>query len=65
MRYFLVSFTLIDKFSLGAISFSCDKFFNKEYVLEKIKEHAPEVNDICIINIYEFQNEIDYNNYEQ
>lgn len=64
MRYFLVSFTLTDKFSLGSISFAYNKFFSKEYLLEIIKENAPEVIDICIINIFEFQNQIDYENYE-
>lgn len=66
MRYFLITFTPTDKFGIGNILCESKDYPSKVSILNKIREYDSgknNVNDIAIIYIHEFNNQVDYNNY--
>lgn len=63
MRYFLITFSLSEKFSLGSITLSSVGFFSYEYLLESIRKINSSVKSVVVVNIFEFKNEDDYNAY--
>jgi hypothetical protein len=63
MRYFLVTFSLSDKFSLGTICFEHDGFFSYNQLLLQVQKQHPYAKGIVVVNIHEFRNESDYKTY--
>lgn len=67
MRYFLVSFTLNDRFSLGSIAFEHEGFFSHGEFLQMVIDNngveSLKITGVTIISIFEFSNKIDYDKY--
>ena len=69
-RFFLVSYnaTVVNKVGAhawGSISFANYDFFSKSFVIDSIKEKFSYIDNICIMNIYEFKDELDYEKYNE
>lgn len=63
MRYFLVTFSLSDKFSLGTVCFEHDGFFSYDHLMGLVKKTYPYIQSVVIVNIFEFKSEHDYTTY--
>jgi hypothetical protein len=66
MRYFLISYYGIksgDKAVFGEYTISCKSFFNKKELLNMIQKDVKLFYSPTILNIFEFKNEEDYNNF--
>ena len=63
-RYFLVSFSLKEKLAFGNILLSCENFPSYNYLLKEINKIDNWINNVVILNIFEFKNKEDYNNYK-
>ena len=71
-RYFLVSFNIINnqgKIIFGSINFEHLGFFSRTFLLSEINEieNLANIEDhqIVIINIYEFDDQYDYEEYKK
>ena len=62
-RTFLISFCPKEKLAFGNIIIENKIFPSYKLILKEIKNNSDFINDIVIINIYEFKNDEDYNNY--
>jgi hypothetical protein len=65
MRYFLISYSFShDKangLGNGHIAFGLDAFPNKDQLVERIADRQFfDADEVVILNIYEFRNELDY-----
>lgn len=65
MRYFLITFNLKDIASIGNIVLEHPTFPSHSFISRQIAEQYLYNYEIVIINIFEFKNEEDYNNFIQ
>jgi hypothetical protein len=65
MRYFIFSYSgfLYKNRIEGEFSCICDGFPSRKHIVEKLKEYRKNLEDVIILNIFEFKNEEDYNNF--
>ena len=66
MRYFLISYYGIKSGNiptLGEYTIGCESFFNKKELLDIIQKDIKLFYPPTILNIFEFKNEEDYNNF--
>lgn len=64
MRFFLITFNLKGIASLGNISFTNDAFPSKTLITKMVSEQRNNWNEsIVVVNIFEFQDEEDYNKF--
>jgi len=62
MRYFLVSYIAPDGY--GSIWFEHPEFPNYQWLCHKITD-SHTGNEIIILNIYEFNNKLDFDNFKR
>ncbi len=60
MRFFLITFSLVEKWSLGTLCLARENFFTHADLVLEVRKSNPYIRDIMIVNIYEFRDEEDY-----
>ena len=64
MRHFLITFHLKSVASICNIHFSCVGFPTKTYITKLVNEMSNRNDEVVILNIFEFKDEIDYFNFQ-
>jgi len=63
MRYFLITFSIADRFSVGTITLESEGFFSHSTLLSEVRKQQPHVKGVIVMNIFEFADADDYKTY--
>lgn len=66
MRYFLISYKAQNKNLIsGILTMECENFPSCSEITEMVNKDLEECMEVIILNIFEFKNEEDYNNFNK